>query len=402
MAVVSPSLDKRHGTERAVTEQVVRLAQQYGFEIHLYSQQVSERALDAPDATASSCNVTWHKVPRIPGPHLLQFLCWLICNSFLRKWSVRHADHSSKDIVLSAGINCFDADIIIVHVLFHRLRELSRASIQNGLAGASLVRRLHRRMYYSLMSALERRIYRNPNVSLAAVSGRTAAALAQYFNRRNVPIIPNGVDHAEFNLSARLTRRAAARARRNFNEQDFVLLMIGNDWRVKGLPLILFAMAALPHLPLRMLVAGDDDSSPFRRKAALLGIADRCTWESPRTEVIDLYAAADVYVSPTLEDSFGLPVLEAMGCGLPAITSVFAGAADLIRSEIDGFILSDPDDPGPLTQLLQRLYEDESYRLRIGAAAARTAQEWTWDRSAEALRCLLEEVVARKKDYHSN
>ena len=42
IAVVSPFLDKRHGTERCVAEQVERLAQEYGYEVHVYSQRVED------------------------------------------------------------------------------------------------------------------------------------------------------------------------------------------------------------------------------------------------------------------------------------------------------------------------------------------------------------------------
>ena len=113
---------------------------------------------------------------------------------------------------------------------------------------------------------------------------------------------------------------------------------------------------------------------------------------------MDFYAAADLYVSPSREDSFGLPVLEAMACGLPVITSTFAGVAELITNEIDGFILRDPSDSQALAQLLERLYIDESLRNRISEAATRTAEKWTWDRNAaeiwELLKCAAGKKIA--------
>ncbi len=118
------------------------------------------------------------------------------------------------------------------------------------------------------------------------------------------------------------------------------------------------------------------------QSAQQLGIADRCRWESPRPDVIDFYATADIYVSPSREDSFGLPVAEAMACGLPVITSKFAGVSELIQNERDGLILPDPTNAAALSDLLRGLYANAAARTTLGAAAAVAAQACTWDRTA--------------------
>src|SRR5580704_11754407 len=85
LAVVSPFVDRRHGTERAVAELVERLARDYGCEIHLYAQRVEDIALSGNKTqraarSAESGSIFWHTVPSIPGPHLAQFLVWLFLN----------------------------------------------------------------------------------------------------------------------------------------------------------------------------------------------------------------------------------------------------------------------------------------------------------------------------------
>jgi UDP-glucose:(heptosyl)LPS alpha-1,3-glucosyltransferase len=328
------------------------------------------------------------------GPHLLQFVAWLLLNAVCRVWD-RRVRGLRFDLVLSPGINCLDADVVIVHALFHRLQELSREEDRDS-AKPGVFRRLHRRAYYALLTNLERRLYSDPKVVLAAVSRRTADLLAHYFQRQDVPVIPNGVDAAQFSPSARLARRKEARKARNFRENDFVLLLIGNDWRVKGLPAVLRAMGTLRGLPFRLIVAGNDAPESFRESAKQLGILERCHFEPPRQEVLDLYAAADLYVSPSLEDSFGLPVAEAMACGLPVITSPFAGVSELIHNGVDGFVLSDPRDSHELARLLQHISQDDLLKIRIGSAAANVAVGWTWDRNAAAVFQLLKEAFARK------
>ncbi len=397
LAVVSPFVDRRHGTERALAELLERLAGKEKCEIHLYAQRVEDLALVQPGVarTEESGAIFWHRIPSIPGPHLLQFLSWFFLNSLSRKWD-RHVHGLRCDLVLSPGINCLDADVVIVHALFHRLRELAREEDREAIR-PGLLRGLHRRAYYALLTWLECRIYENQRVSLGAVSRRTATLLANYFRRQDVRIIPNAVDAAQFSPPVRLSRRHLARLRRNFQENDLVLLLIGNDWRVKGLETVLCAMSALRELPIRLIVVGDDSPDSFLEMANSLGISERCHFEPSRKDVLDFYAAADIYVSPSREDSFGLPLAEAMACGLPVITSVFAGVADLIQNGVDGFVLRDPHAPQQLAQLLAELYHDGEKRKRAGGASAGVALEWDWDRNAAAVWQLLQDALGRKR-----
>lgn len=402
LAVVSPFVDRRHGTERALAELLERLARDYGCEIHLYAQRVEDLQLSDPQSarSAKSGVIFWHKVPSIPGPHVAQFLAWIILNGLLRRW---HAllGGSSFDLVLSPGINCLHPDVVIVHALFHRLQELARDEKEDPALRGNFLRRLHRRVYYGLLAGMERRIYTDKTVALAAVSRRTAGLLKEYFHREDVGVIPNGVDTEHFTAAARLERRAEARQRRGLQDEDFVLLLIGNDWRIKGLPTLLEAMAALPGLPLKLLVVGNDTAEPFRAHAVQLGVHDRCRWEPSGPEVLDFYAAADVYVSPSHEDSFGLPVAEAMACGLPVITSAFAGVADYIHDGVDGYVVREPRDARTLAQLIERLQAELDLRRQLGEAAAKTILQWDWNHNAAAVWELLRGIAAKRASSDS-
>jgi glycosyltransferase involved in cell wall biosynthesis len=402
LAVVSPFVDRRHGTERSLAELLERLARDYGCEIHLYSQRVADLTLGATrfasvDGLDSKKrgSIMWHKVPSVPGPHLVQFLFWLLMNLCGRLWD-RWARGLRVDLVLSPGINCFGADAVMVHALFHRLRDLAQEQA-NSREMSGLFRRLHRRLYYSLLTPMEGRIYGSRKVSLAATSRRTAALLSQYFRRDDVRVILHGVNAAEFSLVNRFALRSEARARYKLEEKDFVALLIGNDWRNKGLSTVLNAMAAASDFPFHLLIAGQDATSPFHQAAATaLGVSDRCRWETASVNALQLYAAADAYVSPTREDSFGLPLLEAMACGLPVITSVFAGASQIITDGVDGFVLKDPNDAATLASHLKNLQEHSDLRLRMGENARRTSEAYTWERNAAAVWQFLNEVVSKK------
>lgn len=401
IAAVSPFVDRRHGTERALAEVLERLSQDRGCEIHLYAQRVDDLHVKDPRAASKSSDaqdrdepvIYWHRVPSIGGPHLVQFLAWMLLNSWQRKWDTLFGRR--HDVVLSPGINCLHPNIVIVHVLFRRLRELARETAEAGPERSGFLRGMHRRLYYGLLTRLERRVYSNPRIKLAVVSKRMANLLQKSCGREDARIVFNGVDTREFCVAERLALRSEARKRRGFREDECALLLVGNDWRVKGLPTLLEAIAARRDLPLRLMIAGSDAPDHFKAVAARLGVADCCEWETQESHIMELYAAADVYVSPSLEDSFALPVAEAMACGLPVITSRCAGVAELVDHGVDGFVMQEPRDAQALAEILGGLVSDRTLRSKIGDAAAAKALGWTWDQQANVVWELVQSAMAQ-------
>ncbi len=160
LAVVSPFLDRQHGTELCVSEQIERLARQYHWSIDLYSQKVSQLSGVRPASGAShnsTDSILWHKVSDIPGPHLLKYLWWFSANHWQR-WRDRRSGRVRPDLVYSPGINCFDADVIVVHIVFHAFYERVRSELSlNRVPLQSWPRLIHRKLYYKLVMFLERK-----------------------------------------------------------------------------------------------------------------------------------------------------------------------------------------------------------------------------------------------------
>jgi UDP-glucose:(heptosyl)LPS alpha-1,3-glucosyltransferase len=123
---------------------------------------------------------------------------------------------------------------------------------------------------------------------------------------------------------------------------------------------------------------------------------DRVYFLPPRSDVEFYYAAADVYVGPSLEDTFAQPPAEAMACGLPVIVSEANGASEIITDGVDGFILKDPTDSIALAAIIRRLFEDRELRRAMGERAAATTQSYTWERNGHELAGILEEILRRK------
>jgi len=394
ITVISPFVDRQHGTERAVADLIERLSIRYQDQIELYAQRVTDVRTDSSSQASKNDRgaIRWHRVNSFPGPHLFQFLGWLILNRSARKRS-ENATSQKSEAIFSAGINALDADVILVHVVFHRVAELQSSRVTFGL------RAWHRRLYYSLLCSLERRIYRNPAVTLVAVSPHTAQQLAHYFDRQDVTVVPNGVDAQHFSPALIASIRERSRRDLNYSPNDFVALLIGNDWRNKGLSTLLAAVSQCHDLPIRLLVVGQDDQEKFRSLARELLIADRVQFVSPTSDVRTFYAAADVLAAPSLEDSFNLPVLEAMSCGLPVIVSPHAGISHWLAHDRDSLLLKDPENSAELAGALRLMATDSAKRKAISANALQTAAKFSWDAHARELRKLLVSAAERKARY---
>ena len=380
IAVVSPFIDKRHGTERRVAECISRLAQDYEF--HIYSNRVEDLDLS---------RVIWHRIPALPGPHLFAYLWWFAANHLWR-WRDRRFRGLAPALVYSPGINCLDAGAISVHIVFARFRDCVKNELhltRNPLAAWPQL--IHRRLYYRLIEALEGRIYPRRDLALAVVSHKVAADLGHYYGRTSgISVIYNGLDPERFSPQRRASLRAAARSAVGLGERDFALLLIGNDWKNKGLLCLLQAAGQAADPRLKILVAGRDNPAPFAPVIERQGLAGRVSFLPPRPDVEFFYAAADAYVGPSLEDAFAQPPAESMACGLPVITSRNNGGAEIITHGQNGFILEDPADFASLAKWIGQLSADPALCRRLGEAAAQTARGLTWEQNAQQMRDLFE------------
>jgi len=129
---------------------------------------------------------------------------------------------------------------------------------------------------------------------------------------------------------------------------------------------------------------------------AARAVKDRVRFLLPSPDVMQFYAAADLYVGPSLQDSFALPPSEAMACALPVITSVANGGAEIMTNGVDGLIVQNPRDAEELARLIQCVIKDPELRLRLGQNALATARQYSWERSTNEMRHLFQDAIERK------
>ena len=180
-----------------------------------------------------------------------------------------------------------------------------------------------------------------------------------------------------------------------------MVLMVGNDWRKKGIRVLLDAMTKVRDLPVDLLLVGEEDPQPFLAMVKERNLNGRVRFLPPRKDIEFYYAAADIYAGPSLEDTGPLPPVEAMACGVPAILSAACGTAEIITDGANGLILDDPTDAASLAAMIRRLCEDRTFREELGQNAAAKAREFTWERNGQQLTAIFEEIV-RQKDGRAN
>jgi UDP-glucose:(heptosyl)LPS alpha-1,3-glucosyltransferase len=137
-----------------------------------------------------------------------------------------------------------------------------------------------------------------------------------------------------------------------------------------------------------------DPIEKYKKQAVDLGVGDRFIFAGKRSDVYKYFAAADIFVLPSVYEPFGLVVLEAMASGLPVVVSKVAGAAELIEDGKDGLLLENPKNPKEIAEKINYLLEENELK-RIGRNARKKAEKYPWKKTAEEMLKVFEEVAKK-------
>lgn len=226
------------------------------------------------------------------------------------------------------------------------------------------------------------------------VSAATKRDLMDYLNvpEEKITVIHNGVDHQVFKP---LQKQDGSGPRSPY------LLYVGSERPRKNFGVLLRAFAQVkkqghPFDALTLLKVGPAGRSEAFRKATLaetrrLGIERDIQFieHLSDAELAVIYSNAVALVFPSLYEGFGLPIVEAMACGCPVITSNVSSLPEISGSAA---LLVNPHDSAAIAEAIRCVVVDPNVRVRLRDQGLVRAKEFSWEKAAEETLAVYQRV----------
>lgn len=280
--------------------------------------------------------------------------------------------------VVHSHENTWHGQVQTIHVLPIKFNLLNgRAGLQKALRWLKIVTSVRLLAYLWLE---QRRYTPQSGRRLVVISDSLRAVMEKTHPHADkmMELITCGV--ASVPGAATAPQKLAARQQLKLPQQGQLLLMVANDFEKKGLPTLLKALAQLD-ADVNLAVVGNLAQVPaFTSQIAQLGLQRRVFFTGPLTDMHAAYQAADCLAHPTLEDTFGMAVLEAMSYALPVVVSPvrYCGIAGLLRHRHDALLLPEVNDPAALGRALAMALNDTALQQTLAVNALQFAHQHLW------------------------
>jgi len=235
---------------------------------------------------------------------------------------------------------------------------------------------------------------------IIAVSEATKRDLLELYGIEadRVTAIPHGVDGHVFHPSP---PEEVERVRRRFGIAGPYLLSLGGIEPRKNLPDLVKAFAQLDAdcRPTLVLAGGSVEWNPQGRDALQVALGELPRQVAERVvltgyveeqDKVALLSGAEALVYPSLYEGFGLPVLEAMACGTPVVTSDLSALPEVAG---DAALLIDPSDPSAIASAVERVLRDDDLRHDLRSRGMSRAAGYTWEATARRTAAVLHEAA---------
>lgn len=255
--------------------------------------------------------------------------------------------------------------------------------LRNALAVGENEKRFAKRVYWWALGVMTRLSIRRARGTIA-VSAYARDALTAGLPgrlREATAVVPHGV-------APRFAPPVDGAQREDF------LLCVGDIYIQKNLHGMLRALALLrgDYPDLRLKVAGRpvdaDYATAMRREAADHGVADAVEWLGPVApdDLVDLYRRCRLFVFPSLVETFGNPLVEAMACGAPVVASNTAAMPEVAG---EAAVYFDPHDPPAMATAIGGVLSDPARLADLSERSGERAAAFSWETTAARTAAVL-------------
>ena len=251
--------------------------------------------------------------------------------------------------------------------------------------------------YYGLqfleptVRAVIRRYYRRCDAIVVPAESTAAILRAQRMNK-DISLWARGVDREQFNPDR---RSLEWRRGHGIGDDEMVVAFLGRLVLEKGLDVFADAIdaARAKGVPLKVLAIGAGPARGFFEERLPDAIF---TGQLTGNDLAVALASADVFLNPSITETFGNVTLEAMACALPVIAAAASGARSLVQDGVTGR-LSRPGDIAGFATALADYQRDPGLRRRHGEAGLEFAKTMDWDEINAAVMRVYERVIERRR-----
>lgn len=225
----------------------------------------------------------------------------------------------------------------------------------------------------SFYNALNRFTLRFATLVIAVSESIKEQLINNGLEESNISVIQNAVEISNVNESLRKDRKEK-KSILDLSQDDFVVAYIGRLSEEKGIQHLIKAYSIIEkrNAYIRLIIIGDGpDKNKLIELVTKKRLTDKVSFVGFQNDIESWLAAIDIFILPSLTEGTPMALLEAMSFGLPVIASAVGGVPKVIKSMINGILVS-PANPNQIADAIIKLYNNDELRLKIARKAAET------------------------------